>query len=125
MNKEMIKNVVLGISLTGSITLLIQALYAGSAARLFLPIFFAVGLGLGLLRLFVNHNIKKMKGKSIMTKILFFAVLLGVGLPFQSWFRTNVMFAMDPEVMPRSIAMMVMGVVSLTVWTMKSKKQEA
>ncbi|QCA29563.1 MFS transporter permease [Vagococcus xieshaowenii] len=121
----MIKNVVLGISLTGSITLLIQALYAGSAARLFLPIFFAVGLGLGLLRLFVNHNIKKMKGKSIMTKILFFAVLLGVGLPFQSWFRTNVMFAMDPEVMPRSIAMMVMGVVSLTVWTMKSKKQEA
>ena len=123
MNKEIIKNSILGVSLIASLTLLIQALYAGSAARLFLPIFFTVGLGLGLLRLFVNHNIKKMKGKSLITKIVFFAVLLGIGLPFQSWFRTNVMFAMDPEVMPRSIAMMVMGVVSLTVWTMKAKKQ--
>ena len=64
-----------------------------------------------------------MKGKSVLTKVLFFAVLLGIGPPFQSWFRTNVMFAMDPEVMPRSIAMMVMGVISLTLLSMKSKKQ--
>ena len=59
MNKSIIKKMVLSLVSVGSLTLLIQSLYAGSQASLFLPIFFLVGLGLGLLRLFVNHNIKK------------------------------------------------------------------
>jgi hypothetical protein len=55
----------------------------------------AVGIGLGLLRLFVNSSIKKMKGKGWKSKVLFFGVLLGLGLPFQSWFRNNVLLTID------------------------------
>lgn len=57
---------------------------------MFLLIFFGIGIGLGLLRLLVNGAIKKMKGKSWTIKIVFFAVLLGLGLPFQNWFRNVV-----------------------------------
>ena len=36
-----------------------------------------------------------MKGKGWKSKVLFFGVLLGLGLPFQSWFRTNVLLSID------------------------------
>lgn len=108
-----------------SLTLVIQALIAGSEARIFLPVFFVVGTGLGLLRIVVNNSIKKMKGKSFIVKFAFFAVLLGIGIPFQSWFRVNVLFAMDSAILPRSIGILVLGVSFLTFLFsfLKKKKQ--
>lgn len=93
--------------------------------KIYLLIFFVVGNGLGLLRIFVNNSIKKMKGKPLAVKILFFAVLLGLGLPFQSWFRTNVMFSMDSAYLPYTITMMVSGVIFLTIFFgfIKDKKK--
>lgn len=82
--------------------------------KIFLLLFFTVGLGLALLRLFVNSSIKKMKGKSILTKILFFAVLLGFGLPFQAWFRKEVLFSMDSTYVASCITIMVVGVIFMT-----------
>ncbi|EDP69091.1 hypothetical protein CAT7_06206 [Carnobacterium sp. AT7] len=107
------------------LTLFIQTLIAQSEARLYLPLFFTIGIGLGLLRLFVNNSIKKMKGKSIGIKILFFAVLLGIGLPFQTWFRTNILFSMDSDILPRSIAMLILGVLCLTFYLSHKKKSLA
>ncbi len=63
----------------------------------YLIIFMFVGLCLALLRIGVNSAIKKIKGKHIGIKILFFTVLLSFGLPFQNWFRKNVIFLMDSE----------------------------
>jgi hypothetical protein len=57
-----------------------------------------------------------MKGKKLSRKILFFAILLGIGLPFQSWFRVNVMFSMDKSFMPWTILMMVTGAVFITTF---------
>lgn len=79
-------------------------------------IFFFVGCGVGSLRLFVNSQIKKMKGKSIFRKILFFAVLLGIGLPFQNWFRVSVIMTMNPAYMPWNITLMVTGAVFITTF---------
>lgn len=62
-----------------------------------------------------------MKGKSIGIKILFFAVLLGIGLPFQTWFRTNILFSMDSDILPRSIAMLILGVLCLTFYLSHKK----
>src|SRR5690606_29556563 len=84
--------------------------------KLFLLIFFAIGLGLALLRLFVNSSIKKMKGKDWKVKVLFFAVLLGFGLPFQSWFRNEVLFSMDSAFLAGSISMLVVGMVFMTTF---------
>lgn len=36
-----------------------------------------------------------MKGKGWTSKVLFFDVLLGLGLPFQSWFRNNILLSTD------------------------------
>lgn len=84
--------------------------------KLFLVIFFAIGIGLGLLRLFVNSSIKKMKGKSWKVKVLFFSVLLGFGLPFQAWFRNEVLLSMNSAYLTNSIIMLVLGVIFLTTF---------
>lgn len=93
--------------------------------KIYVLIFFVVGNGLGLLRIFVNNSIKKMKGKPLALKILFFAVLLGFGLPFQSWFRNKVMFSMDSSYLPYTITMMVSGVIFMTIFFgfIKDKKK--
>ena len=99
-----------------ALVLISKAFILNESIKLFLVIFFFVGCGLGLLRLFVNNQIKKMKGKSLARKILFFAILLGIGLPFQNWFRVNVMFSMEKSFLPWTISMMVSGVVFLTTF---------
>lgn len=84
--------------------------------KIFLLAFSLVGCGLGLLRIFVNNSIKRMKGKGWKSKVLFFAVLLGIGLPFQSWFRTKVLFSMSSEFLPGSIFMLVISVIFITTF---------
>lgn len=101
-------------SLIITIGLILAAVITNDDIVSYLMIFFCVGLGLALLRLLVNSAIKKMKGKSIWTKLLFFAVLLGFGLPFQYWFRKDVIFAMDSDYILRCIVITVMGVIFMT-----------
>ncbi|QGM29242.1 MFS transporter permease [Bacillus sp. N3536] len=101
-------------SLIITIGLILAAVITNDDIVSYLMIFFCVGLGLALLRLLVNSAIKKMKGKSIWTKLLFFAVLLGFGLPFQNWFRKDVIFAMDSDYILRCILITVMGVIFMT-----------
>lgn len=84
--------------------------------KVFLLIFFVIGIGLGLLRLLVNGSIKKMKGKDWKVKVLFFAILLGLGLPFQSWFRNEVLFKMDAAYLTGSITIMIVGVLFMTTF---------
>lgn len=93
-----------------------KAFILDEEVKVFLLIFFAVGLGLALLRLFVNGAIKKMKGKDWKVKVLFFAVLLGFGLPFQSWFRNEVLFSMDRAYLVSSIIIMILGVLFMTTF---------
>ena len=92
-----------------------KAVILNEDIKLILLIFFIVGFGLALLRIFVNNSIKKMKGKGWKIKVLFFGVLLGVGLPFQSWFRNEVLLSMNPDYLPRSIIVLVSGVISMTI----------
>ncbi|MEK3976308.1 MFS transporter permease [Psychrobacillus sp. FSL K6-1267] len=101
-------------SLIIAIGLMLAAVITNDDIVSYLMIFFCVGLGLALLRLLVNSAIKKMKGKSIWTKLLFFTVLLGFGLPFQNWFRKDVIFAMDSDYILRCIVITVMGVIFMT-----------
>lgn len=81
----------------------------------YLVTFFFVGSGLALLRLFINAMIGKMKGKHIVVKIGFFVALLGVGIPFQSWFRTEVIFSMSKTFIVPSVSVMVASVVFMTI----------
>lgn len=81
----------------------------------YLVTFFFVGSGLALLRLFINAMIGKMKGKHIVVKVGFFAALLGVGIPFQSWFRTEVIFSMSKTFIVPSVSVMVASVVFMTI----------
>ncbi len=101
-------------SLIIAIGLILAAVITNDDIVSYLMIFFCVGLGLVLLRLLVNSAFKKMKGKSIWTKLLFFTVLLGFGLPFQNWFRKDVIFAMDSDYILRCIVITVMGVIFMT-----------
>lgn len=94
-----------------------KAFILNEGVQIFLLIFFIVGCGLGLLRLFVNNSIKKLKGKSLKKKVLFFAVLLSVGLPFQTWFRTKVLLSMNSEHLPGCIFMLVTGVIFMTTFS--------
>ena len=96
--------------------LITKAFILNESIKVFLIIFFGVGCAVGLLRLFVNYNIKKMKGKSLARKIIFFAILLGIGLPFQNWFRVNVLFSMERSYLPWTISMMVCGAVFMTIF---------
>ncbi len=84
--------------------------------KMFLVIFFAIGIGLGLLRLFVNSSVKKMKGKDWKIKVLFFGVLLGFGLPFQAWFRKEVLFSMDSAYLMGSITILVLGIIFMSTF---------
>lgn len=101
-------------SLIIALGLVIAALVTNDDIVTYLIIFFGIGLALALLRIFVNNSIKKMKGKSNWTKLLFFAVLLGFGLPFQNWFRKDVIFAMDSDYIVRCIIITVMGIIFMT-----------
>lgn len=94
-----------------------KAFILNEGVQIFLLIFFIVGCGLGLLRLFVNNSIKKLKGKSWTKKILFFVVLLGVGLPFQTWFRTKVLFSLNSEYLPGCIFMLITGLIFMTTFS--------
>ncbi|MFL0583250.1 MFS transporter permease [Solibacillus silvestris] len=92
-----------------------KAFILDEAVKGYLVTFFFVGSGLALLRLFINAMIGKMKGKHIVVKIGFFAVLLGLGIPFQSWFRTEVIFSMSKAFIVPSISVMVASVVMMTI----------
>lgn len=92
-----------------------KALILDEAVKGYLVTFFFVGSGLALLRLMINTMIGKMKGKHILVKIGFFAVLLGLGIPFQSWFRTEVIFSMSKAFIVPSISVMVASVVLMTI----------
>ena len=97
-----------------AVGMIAKAFILNEDAKVFLLIFFAVGTGLGLLRLFVNSSIKKMKGKGWKSKVLFFSVLLGLGLPFQSWFRNNVLLSIDSTYLMSSIIIMIVGLLFMT-----------
>ena len=99
-----------------AVGMIMKAFILNDEVKVFLLVFFAVGLGLALLRLFVNGAIKKMKGKDWKVKVLFFAVLLGFGLPFQSWFRKEVLFSMNRAYLVSSIIIMVLGVLFMTTF---------
>ena len=92
-----------------------KAFILDEAVKGYLVTFFFVGAGLALLRLFINAMIRKMKGKHIVVKIGFFAALLGIGIPFQSWFRTEVIFSMSKAFIVPSISVMVASVVLMTI----------
>ncbi|WP_245987613.1 MFS transporter permease [Ureibacillus endophyticus] len=77
--------------------------------------FFFVGAGLAMLRLFINGMIGKIKGKRLGVKIAFFIGLLSVGLPFQNWFCTEVIFAMSKTFINPSVIVMVASVVLMTI----------
>ena len=97
------------------IAMISKAFILDEAVKGYLVTFFFVGAGLAMLRLFINGMIGKMKGKHIGVKIGFFAALLSVGVPFQSWFRTDVLFAMSKTYIVPSVIVMVASVVLMTV----------
>lgn len=97
------------------VVLIGKAFIFNDAVKFYLLIFVAVGLGLALLRLGVNGAIKKMRGKHIGFKILFFIILLGFGLPFQNWFRKDVIFAMDGSFIVPCIITTVASVIFFTI----------
>lgn len=99
-----------------ALSLISKAFLLNESIKLFLVIFFFVGCGVGLLRLFVNNQIKKMKGKGLIRKIFFFAVLLGLGIPFQNWFRVNIIMTMNRSFMPWNILIMVTGAIFITTF---------
>ena len=107
-------NMIMGMSFLVAVGMIAKAFILNEDAKVFLLIFFAVGAGLALLRLFVNSSIKKMKGKGWKSKVLFFSVLLGLGLPFQSWFRNNVLLSIDSAYLMSSIIIMVVGILFMT-----------
>ena len=107
-------NMIMGVTFLIAVGMIAKAFILNEDAKVFLLIFFAVGTGLGLLRLFVNSSIKKMKGKGWKSKVLFFGVLLGLGLPFQSWFRNNVLLSIDSTYLMSSIIIMVVGILFMT-----------
>lgn len=108
--------IVMGCAFLIALGLISKAFLLNESIKLFLVIFFFVGCGVGSLRIFVNSQIKKMKGKSLIRKILFFAVLLSIGLPFQNWFRVNVIMTMNRAFMPWNISIMVTGAIFITTF---------
>ena len=117
--------IVMWIILLIAVVMLSKAFILNEDIKMFLLIFFGIGSALAFLRLFVNNSIKKMKGKDWKVKVLFFAVLLGFGLPFQSWFRNEVLFSMDSAYLAGSISMLVVGMVFMTLFVgyVKNKLQ--
>lgn len=107
--------IMMSISLAVIVAMIGKAFLLEEAVRGYLIVFFFVGAGLAALRLFINGMIRKMKGKHIGLKIGFFAALLSVGLPFQNWFRTDVILAMSKTFIVPSVVVMVASVVLMTV----------
>ena len=97
------------------VVLIGKAFIFNDAVQFYLLIFVAAGLGLALLRLGVNGAIKKIRGKHIGFKILFFIILLGFGLPFQNWFRKDVIFAMDSSFIVPCMITTVVSVIFFTI----------
>jgi len=106
--------IILSLSSIISVFMIGKAFLLNEDIKMLLLTFFAVGCGLALLRLFINSSIRKMKGKSLVVKLLFFAVLLGFGLPFQAWFRKEVLFSMDSAYLPSCIIITVVAVFFMT-----------
>ena len=92
-----------------------KAFILDESSKMYLATFFFVGLGLALLRLFINGMIKKMKGKSVGMKVLFFAVLLSFGIPFQNWFRTVILLSMNRDYLVPCILVTVASVLFMTI----------
>ena len=92
-----------------------KAFILNEGVKYYLLIFMVVGFGLAFLRLGVNGAIKKMKGKSIAVKILFFAVLLGFGIPFQNWFRKDVLLAMSSDYLLPCIIVTASSMIFMTI----------
>jgi hypothetical protein len=109
-------NVIMIVTILIALGIISKAFILNEDIKMFLVIFFAIGIGLGLLRLFVNSSIKKMKGKDWKIKVLFFGVLLGFGLPFQAWFRKEVLFSMDPAYLMGSITILVLGIIFMSTF---------
>lgn len=107
--------ILLAISFAITVFMIGKAFILNEPVKFYLLIFFCVGLGLAMLRLFVNGMIKKMKGKHIGVKVLFFAVLLGLGIPFQNWFRTDVLLAMSRDYLLPCIIVTIASMVFMTV----------
>lgn len=107
---------VMGCTFLIALSLISKAFLLNESIKSFLVIFFFVGCGVGSLRLFVNSQIKKMKGKKLIRKILFFVVLLGLGIPFQNWFRVNVIMTMNKSFMPWNISIMITGAIFITTF---------
>lgn len=105
----------LAISVAVLVFMIGKAFILDESVKIYLLIFFFVGLGLAMLRLFINGMIKKMKGKHIGIKVLFFAVLLGLGLPFQNWFRKDVLLAMSRDYLIPCIIVTVASLIFMTV----------
>lgn len=101
------------IAATIVLVMIAKAFIFDEAVKGYLITFFFVGAGLALLRLFINGMIRKMKGKNIGIKIVFFSGLLSIGLPFQNWFRTDVLLAMSKSFIVASVVLMtvVYGVI--------------
>lgn len=113
MNKK--SNIILAASLAIIAFMIGKAFILDESSKMYLVIFSFVGLGLAMLRLFINGMIKKMKGKPVGLKVLFFAVLLGCGIPFQNWFRTDILFSMNREYLVPCIIVTVASVFFMTV----------
>lgn len=109
------KSIILSIALTILVLMIGKSFILNESVKYYLIVFMFVGLGLALLRIGVNSAIKKIKGKHISMKILFFTSLLGLGLPFQNWFRKNVIFAMDTEYILPSIVTTAASVFFFTI----------
>lgn len=115
--------IVMWIMLLIAAVMLSKAFILNEEIKIFLLIFFGIGLGLAFLHLFVKNSIKKMKGKDWKVKVLFFAVLLGFGLPFQPWFRNEFLFSMDSVYLAGSLSMLVVGMVFMTMFFGYSKNK--
>ena len=113
MNKK--AKVMMSISAIIITAMITKAFIFDEAVKGYLITFFFVGAGLAAVRLFVNGMIRKMKGKHIGVKIVFFAALLSLGIPFQNWFRTDVLFAMSKTFIIPSITVMAASLVFMTV----------
>ncbi|MGE7667604.1 MFS transporter permease [Ureibacillus composti] len=113
MNKK--SKMIMSIAAAIVLVMIGKAFIFDEAVKGYLVTFFFVGAGLAMLRLFINGMISKMKGKHIVVKIAFFAGLLSVGLPFQNWFRTEVIFAMSKTFIVPSVVVMVSSVVLMTI----------
>lgn len=99
------------------IYILIKAFIYNEGAKFYLLSFAVAGIGLAFLRMLVNGAIKKMKGKHFGVKVVFFAVLLGLGIPFQNWFRKDVILSMDGNyVLPCVLSAIASMIITTTLY---------